>query len=249
MKARISFLILIVFSAPAYAKDTYSLSTGFEYTTGKYGGTTSTDILYIPVTGKRQSGKLILKVTVPYIRVTGAGGVILNVGQTGQATATKSTQSGMGDITASAAYNVYAKGNRLVDMVGKVKLGTADASKGLGTGENDYAAQVDGYQLVNSTTLFATAGYKVMGQPAGIILRDVLYGSVGASQKLDKDTSAGVMLDIAQSSNSRRSNRRELILYASQKIAPDLKLQGNLIKGLSDNSADFGVGITIAGNF
>lgn len=249
MKARIFFLMLIVFSAPAYAKDTYSLSTGFEYTTGKYGGATSTDILYIPVTGKRQSDKLTLKVTVPYIRVSGTGGVIVNVGPTGQAAAAKTTQSGMGDITASAIYNVYANGTRLLDIAGKVKLGTADASRGLGTGENDYAAQVDGYQLINSTTLFASAGYKVMGQPAGLILRDVLYGSVGASQKLNTATSAGLMLDVAQSSNAKRSDRRELIVYATQKIAPDLKLQGNLIKGLSDTSADFGFGMMVIGAF
>lgn len=249
MKAQIFFLMLLVFSAPAHAKDTYSFSTGFEYTTGKYGGAASTDILYIPFTGKRQSDKLTLKVTVPYVRVSGAGGVIVNVGPTGQTAGTRNTQSGMGDITAAAIYNVYGKGTRLLDVTGKVKLGTADASRGLGTGENDYAAQVDGYQLINSTTLFASAGYKVMGQPAGLVLRDVLYGSIGASQKLNNETSAGLVLDVAQSSNAKRSDRRELIVYATHKIAPDLKLQGNFIKGLSNTSADFGFGMVVIGVF
>lgn len=231
MKARIIFLVLLAVSAPAYAKDIFSLGTGFEYTTGKYGGTTSTDILYIPVTGKYQSDRLTLKVTVPYIRVTGTGGVIINGRPTGQVATTKNTQSGLGDITASAAYNVYARGTRLLDLVGKVKLGTADASKGLGTGENDYAAQVDGYQLIKSTTLFATGGYKVMGQPAGLILRDVIYGSIGASQKLNNASSAGLMLDVAQSSNAKRSDRRELIAYATHKITPGFKVTGKPDKG------------------
>lgn len=249
MKVRVFFLVLMLMSVPALAKDIYSFTTGFEYTTGKYGRTESTDILYIPFTGKRQSDKLTLKLTVPYIRVTGTGGVILNVGQAGQAGAIRSTQSGMGDITGSAAYNIYAKGPRLVDVVGKVKLGTADSSKGLGTGENDFAAQVDGYQLVNRTTFFASAGYKVMGQPTGYILRDVMYGSIGASQKLSNESSAGLMLDVAQSSNANRSNRQELIAYATHKISPDLKVQGNLIKGLSNNSADFGFGIMVSSIF
>ena len=31
----------------------------------------------------------------------------------------------------------------LIDLTGKVKFGTADENKGLGTGENDYAVQAD----------------------------------------------------------------------------------------------------------
>ena len=205
-------------------------------------------MLYLPVAGKYQSDKLTIKITVPYIRVSGPDNIIPNVGATNQNNANKRTRSGMGDITASAAYNVYAKNTRLLDLVGKVKLGTANTNKVLGTGENDYAAQVDGYQLINSSTLFATAGYKIVGQPANSIRRDVLYGSIGASQKLNNDSSVGLMLDMAQSSIARRSDRRELIVYASQKIAPNLKLQGNLIKGLSNTSADFGVGLMISGS-
>ena len=196
MQKILATLALLAISVSAVADDQFSLGTGFDYSTGKYGNATSTDILYIPVTGKYESDKLTLKLTVPYIRISGTGGVVQGMGRIGPATGTtKTTNSGMGDITASAGYTVYSVNALTLDVVGNVKLGTADAKKGLGTGENDYSAQVDGYYTLDKTTLFATAGYKVYGSPSGTTLSSAPYGTVGASQKLNDDTSAGLMLE------------------------------------------------------
>jgi len=52
MLTRIMALALCAIVTPVWADSTASLTTGFDYSTGKYGGTTSTNILYIPVTGK-----------------------------------------------------------------------------------------------------------------------------------------------------------------------------------------------------
>jgi hypothetical protein len=58
------------------AADGFSLSAGADYTTGKYGGTTSTDIWYVPFVGRYDSGPFIFKLTVPYLRITGPGNVV-----------------------------------------------------------------------------------------------------------------------------------------------------------------------------
>ncbi len=241
---------MLAFSVPAVADDQLSLSTGFDYSSGKYGNTTSTDILYIPVTGKFESDKLTLKLTVPYISITGPGGVVQGIGRVRATTAaTKTTNSGLGDITASAGYNVYSVDSLAFDVVGNVKFGTADANKGLGTGKNDYSAQIDGYYTRDKTTLFATAGYKIYGAPAGVKMSSVPYGSVGASQKLGDETSAGVMVYMAKSPSAAGSDQQEVTVFVSHKLTPSLKIQVNILNGLSNGSPDFGGGVMITGYF
>lgn len=255
MKKLLPALIALAISAPAIAEDQFSMSTGFDYSTGKYGTATSTDILYIPVTGKYESDGLTLKLTVPYIRVTGTGNVIRGIGpmpmpmgNTASGT-TSTTKSGLGDVTASAGYNVYSGDTLAFDLFGNVKFGTADANKGLGTGLNDYSAQLDGYYSLDSTTLFATAGYKIYGAPAGISLNSVPYGTIGASQKISSESSVGVMLDMAQSPVSTAADQREVTVYISQKFTPHFKVQVNAMKGFSNGSPDVGGGAMITGIF
>src|SRR4051812_435575 len=59
-----------------------TLSVGADYTTGKYGASDSTDILYIPFTGKYEVGPWTAKLVVPWIRITGPGNVVGAPGDT-----------------------------------------------------------------------------------------------------------------------------------------------------------------------
>lgn len=137
----------------------------------------------------------------------------------------------------------------MLDLVGNVKFGTADASKNLGTGKNDYSAQLDGYSTFGKTTLFATAGYKVVGEPAGTTVNNIAYGTLGISQKVGDQTSAGLILDAAQSSSELSPGTRELSVFVSSKINPDLKIQASLLKGFSDGSPDYGGSLMVTGMF
>lgn len=250
MNKRLTALTLLAISVPAIAEDQFSLGTGFDYSSGKYGNAASTNILYIPFTGKYESDALTLKITIPYISVSGLGGVMRGMGKIGPAVRnTKATNSGLGDITASAGYTVYSGNSFSFDAVGNIKLGTADATKGLGTGQNDYSAQLDGYYTLDQNTLFATAGYKIYGAPAGVNLSSAPYGVIGISQKLNETTSAGMMLDFAKSPSAIGSAQRDATLYVSQKVSPNLKVQANVLKGFSNGSPDFGGGIMITGYF
>lgn len=253
-------LALLAISVPAIADDQFSLGTGFDYSTGKYGNAASTSILYVPVVGKYESGNLTLKLTVPYISVTGPGGVVQGIGRMGPAvspvsgrntttTSATSTNSGLGDVIASAGYTIYSGDALTLDVAGNIKLGTADASKGLGTGQNDYYAQADGYYLLGQTTLFGTAGYRYYGSPAAVSLSSAPYGTVGASQKLGDDTSAGLMLDVAKSPGSYSADQRDATIYISQKISTSLKVQASLLKGFANGSPDYGGGVMLTGTF
>lgn len=250
MPIRLIAFILFAISSTARAEFTSSLSTGFDYSSGKYGGTSYTNVLYVPVTGKLQSDNLFLKLTVPYIRVSSVGGVVRGMGIFRNTTSTKiTTQSGLGDVVASAGYTVLDTDSLALDLVGNIKFGTADPNKNLGTGENDYSSQLDGYYQMDETSFFATAGYKIIGAPANVSVNNIAYGTLGFSQKIEDKASAGLMLDIAQSSNALSPGTRELTVFVSKKISDTTKIQANLLKGFSDSSPDFGGGMMVTGAF
>jgi len=248
------FLVTLAISAistAAMAEDQFSLGTGFDYSTGKYGARLATDILYIPVTAKYESDDWTLKLTVPYISITGPGGVIRGLGlvRPGNVRTIRTTNSGLGDVTASAGRTVFSADALALDLVGNIKFGTADAKQGLGTGKNDYSAQVDGYYSLHRATLFATAGYKVYGAPAGIVMNNAPYGTIGASQKMSDEASTGIMLDVAKSPTPASGDQREVTVYVSEKTSASTKVQVNFLKGFASGSPNFGFGAMITGYF
>ena len=231
----------------------FSLTSGFDYSSGKYGTSDTTDILYIPFAGTYETGPWTLKLTVPYISITGAGNVTKDIGIYKSATTTtRTTESGLGDVVAAASYNVFASSGAnplLVDLTGKVKFGTADETKGLGTGKNDYALQADIYKTIDKFTAFGTLGYKVLGSPNNTSLDNVFYGSLGGGYKFTQQTSGGLILDLRQKATPTGSEQRELTAYVSHRINKSWKSQGYVVKGFTDGSPDWGVGAMVSYGF
>ena len=254
-KTRIAGMLLSAFfihTAYAAEQGNFSLTSGLDYSSGKYGGTQSTEILYIPLTGKYEVDRWSFKLTVPYVRITGPGGVIRDIGGFKTGGATRTTASGIGDVVAAASYNLYASGATnalLVDLTGKVKFGTADETKSLGTGKTDYATQVDVYKTVKQFTAFGTLGYKVLGSPAGTQLHNVAYGSLGSSYKFTPQTSGGLILDLREKAFATGAPQRELTAFVSHKLDTNWKTQAYLVKGFADGSPDWGGGAMLTRAF
>ena len=223
-----------------------TVSIGIDYNTGDYGGDESTDIVYVPLIVKYETGPWIGKLTVPYIRITGPGDVIPDIGRVGPGTATRRTEQGLGDVVASLTRAVYSGQNLLLDATGKVKFATANEDRNLGTGENDYSAQVDAYLPAGKLTPLATLGYRVLGDPPGTNLDNVFYASAGFTYAVDKGLNAGAIFDYREASSARAEARRELLLFASKKLQPGWSLQGYGIRGFSDDSPDWGVGLILS---
>lgn len=247
----ISFLAIFA-TAPlngALAADfgKFTLETGMDYNTGKYGATQSTSILYVPVTLKYYRNAWTLKLTVPYLQISGPYNVINGVGVTGVANTANTTRSGLGDVILAATRNVYNRNDSgfFVNLTGKLKLGTASSADGLGTGKNDYAFQTDVFQLTGSLTSFATLGYKIFGRPTGYTLNNAFYGLLGGSYQFDQETYGGMMLNLAQKSTATGESRMEAIIFASHKLDKNLKAQGYVLKGFTRSVPDWGIGASI----
>lgn len=228
------------------------LGIGFDFSTGKYGSSSSTDVLQIPVTAAYESGPVMLRLTIPYIEVTGPGDVVVG-GANGSPVVVirdgaRRTESGIGDITAGAAYNVLdlPESRLLVDLAANVKLPTADETRGLGTGEIDYSFQIDAVTVREEVTFFGTVGYKVFGEPDAFALEDTVFASFGGGYKHASGTVAGLIFDWRQAASPGTQAPFESTVYLSRELYQDLNLSGYILKGWSDGSPDFGFGLSVS---
>lgn len=227
----------------------FSLSATGEYTTGDYGATSSTDIWYFPVTLRYETARAALRLTVPYLFVEGPANVLVSAGDHSSmgrlnTSAARRSDSGLGDVIASGTYVLVPEGERVpaIALTGKIKFATADEARGLGTGENDYAAEVGALKNLDRLAAFGGAGYKVLGDPPGINDKNVFYGFAGAEYRFDELRSGGIVLDIAQATTTAGSDFRQLTAYLARVIDRNLTARGYAMLGLSDGAPDWGVG-------
>lgn len=236
----------------------FTLGVGYEFSTGKYGTTSSTDIVTVPVTALYESGPWSLKLTVPYLRITGVGDVIVSsrsggmhgTSTTTTTTVTKSTtRSGLGDVATMLTYNLYSgeEYESGIDLSGRIKFGTA--STALGTGENDYAVQMYFYHDVGNFTPSILFGYEMLGSTDQLLLNNVYYGALGSSYSFSDQASAGAEYRYSQQASATAAEQRELTLYANYQIGADVFLRGYLMKGYTTASPDSGYGLSVAAVF
>lgn len=244
-------LLSPVLSHVALADGNVTVKTGYDYTTGTYGTNDRTEITSIPFIANYETGDWVFKVTLPYVRITGTDNVVAGIGAVRQTSTTVRTASGLGDITTAATYSfvVDPKTQFGIDVTGKIKLGTADSDRGLGTGENDYWLLVDPYKKFGNVTYFGGVGYGILGSSNTLKLKNVVSANAGLSYKLDAQASAGALLDYRSKSTDAGFDQRELTAFYSRKLGGGYKLQAYATKGFSDGSPDWGAGVNVGYNF
>jgi hypothetical protein len=194
---------------------TWGASTGFDYITGRYGircapqnlslacTPTGTTVFDIPTTGMVQFGRIRLEATVPWVDIQGPGRVAGVFGGVPIVVAPEKNdpghRSGIGDITAGAAFVVAREDTFLprLEIEGIVKL--PSAGDGLGTGKTDYGAQANVFKTVlPGLTAFGSLGYEWIGDINTIALHSGARATAGAEFKLLPIT-AGGLFDYRQS--------------------------------------------------
>lgn len=223
----------------------FSLSAGFDFSSGKYVLANTADMLSNATAGEFENGQWMLKVAVPYSRIAGASAATPGIVSFRADGVANETQFGLDDAVAAASYNIYS-GNAStfgIDLTGKVKLNTADT--GLGIGQNDYAAQADAYQSFNRFTALGSLGYKFMGGASGISMNKVIYGSFGGSYQLDDKMNGGIDIQLSQNPYSMGERHQELSAYVSHKINKNFKAKGYVLKGFSNGSPDSSLGAQV----
>lgn len=237
----------------AGADGVLTIGTGFDYSRGSYGESPDTEILYLPVSVKYETSRWFAKLTIPYLEITGPSDVVIIDGRpvsSGGATS-RSSEAGLGDVVASAGYTAYenAWAGFILDVIGKVKLPTADENKGLGSGKTDYAFQIDALKSFAAYSLLGTAGYRWLGSPAGVELNDVWFMSAGLVRKFSTEWSGGVLYDYREASTAMGSPQSEATIYASHSLSSQSRAQLYVVHGFGDGSPDWGIGGSVSRSF
>lgn len=259
---------LLIGVPTAHAADGFSVGTGTQYSSGKYGTDTTTDIWSVPFAASYRSGRWNFGLSVPWIHVHGSGNVIpgtglvdnnnplgrgldqiLGGGPTGNpGTSTPSTSaSGLGDVVASAGYSLFTSADRSfgLGLTGKLKFGTADVNKGLGTGRNDYGLSLDGYKTLGQWTPFGGVGWVNYGSSRYIKLDNGMNANAGVDYRLKNSDNVGVSYNYRQRIAAGGAAQSEITAYWNHKFSDKLRLQSHALGGTTHGSPDWGVGTSI----
>ncbi|PXA04791.1 hypothetical protein DDZ13_06390 [Coraliomargarita sinensis] len=247
----LGLLILSLCALVTVGAEQFKISSGVDYSSGDYGSDVDTEILFVPLTLSYANNPWKAKVTIPWIQIKGPGNVVgggdggVIIGDGGTRT---TTESGLGDIWTSLSYSVEEIPAEwfYLDLVGKVKIPTADEDRGLGTGEFDYTLQLDFFKPLGQLTPIATVAYKIKGDPDDYELDNVFYISVGADYRLNDKTNIGATLDFQEASSDSSEDSVEIFSYLSHSLNEDWKLTGYTYFGLTDGSPDAGGGLSLS---
>jgi len=243
------FAAFLLYGSPAFAAKatgpTIKIGSTPSFFTGDFGTNTTTNIIYIPNYIKYKTGDISLKLTIPFIVVESNGAALSGGTVIGTGKGTKSTKGGLGDVWLEGKYtlhHVLDTGFNLVPY-SKVKFGTADEKKGLGTGENDFELGMGvRTRFAKRWFPFARVGYRFVGQPVNRVLDDIVTYRAGVSYALDRTNVFTALFSGRQASQPGFSSAAEIIAAWNYKIQPNLGLQVFGDKGLSNGSPDYGVG-------
>ena len=252
MSARVASLALFFLSTGiCHAADTpLSTTLGLDYSSGEYGTHTETTIWSLPFAVKYETGAITFKASLPWLSVKAPAGSSL--GPDGRpldgGAGARVTESGMGDLVTSATWAAYenTESGVAIDLTGKIKWGTADSDKGLGTGENDISAQADIYKTLGKIAVFATLGYKAYGDPTGIDFKNVAYGGLGFMQRLSDRSSVGLSWDYRPKVTTGGEPTNELTAFMTRNVNDAMKMLFYAVKGRSDVSPSWSGGVTLA---
>jgi hypothetical protein len=263
---KIALMAALLLAGAAHAGDGLSLGVGVDYTSGTYGTDVKTDITSVPFTAKFNSGNWTYKASLPWLHVSGNPNVLPGLGEVGNVnphgrgrgqgnsgggTGTpveSGSASGVGDLRLAATYSFDTGSPLGVDLTGNVKIATADADKGLGTGANDYGVAVDLYRAFGSTTLFGGVGYTELGTTQYIDVNAVANLNAGASWKVGAGA-VGAMYDYRQAASSVSDPRSEVTGFYSFDTGHAGKMQLYATAGLANGSPDWGGGVSYAHAF
>jgi len=234
-----------------YGSNGLYFTSGLEYESGDYGTGSTTDLWRVPLEFDYQRDRLSAGIGTELLSAR-SDGTIITSSMTRMTSVTRSTSgkksvTGIGDINMYASYRLPGAKDSDVSyhVTGRIKLGTADSDKGLGTGENDYALEGGARTLFESVILFGNLGYQISGDSATINYRNVWYANGGGIYPLDAKRNVGVMLELSQAATPGFDDPAQLTLFYNQDLANQRHLYFYVLLGLTNGSPDSGVGANL----
>ena len=245
------FVFLCVLTSPEAGAGAYDwrVSASANFETGKYGTDSRTDTLYMPVTVKRyflNDGDL--SVTIPYISQTSSSEVTTidgTVFQIKRAPGPPVTNSGIGDLVLRGSYYLLSESRKVpfdLNLTAKIKVPTADDSRGLGTGEFDTGVGLEfAKTLPSGFTGYLDIYYTAIGDPPGFDLEDRVSFDAGFSRRLAPKWTMSAFYEESTPLLKSNANLRNFLVSFEFKADSRTRVFFGATVGLTDTSPDYGL--------
>jgi hypothetical protein len=236
-------------------REHFQLKVGSAYDQGDFGTSDTTRSAYVPVTFRYLGEQFDVGVTAGLIYLNTTSDVVIIDGVPTATGRQQRTQDvGFGDLVFRGRY--YALEDPGVDSLVpaltpflKVKAPTADASKGLGTGEWDVGFGLEFDKQFREFFLLGDVGYTFIGDPPGQTLRNRPSASLGIGRSFTPMLAVTLLLDWRRSLVRGHDDPLELVGVVQVKLARGLTLAPFSFVGLTDGSPAFGIGAELSWRF
>lgn len=231
----------------AQESPTWQYGLSFSYMTGDYGQKQDTDILYAAAAIKRYFEKGDVTLTVPYVDVSDGGVTFIDGGA--EVVAGAGSGSGLGDIVLKGRYYAVAQEGWLpfIDLVGSLKLPTADEDEGLGTGKPDFTVMAEFARRLKRQPwiVLAELGYTFVGEPSGYDVENRWLYSIGVAYEVNPKVTLSGYLDGRTAIFRGNDDPLSVLLIGEYKWRPDFRLDTMLELGLNDGAPDLAVTVGV----
>ena len=256
----------------------WRVSATVNYSSGYYGEDSRTNILYAPMTVRRMFRDGDVSLTIPLVVISGTGAVRLVGGiptRTGNAAASPvgalaagsggggkspgssplssaTTDAGLGDIILRGRYYLIEESSvmPLVALTARVKMPTADADAGLGTGEFDEGVGVELTKTLTDRWLaFFDAGYNIIGDAPGTNFNNQWWYAVGVGNDITDKLTMSLFYEEYRALIDTVNNARDLLALTNYVVNDTVHLTGSLLVGLSNGAPNYGFGCGIRFRF
>jgi len=254
----------------------WRVSATVNYSSGSYGTDSKTNILYAPLTVRRMFQDGDVSLTIPLVSISGTGAVRL-VGGTPTRTSTSTssagllaaasgsgkgpgsrplssstTDSGLGDMILRGRYYLIEESTflPLIAITGRIKLPTADADRGLGTGEFDEGAGMELTKSLGDRWLaYLDGGYNLIGDAPGTNFNNQWWYDVGIGYDVTDHLHMSIFYEEYRALVNTVDNARDLLALTNYIVGDAVHLTGSLLIGLSNGAPNYGLGVGVRFRF
>jgi hypothetical protein len=238
----------------APARFTFRMGAGYDQ--GTFGATETSRAYYAPFSLKYTARRFDIGVSSAFARIDTAGGIRLIDGVPTQTDSSSGPlqENGIADTTIRSRFFVVVDEGRgtakpSITPFFKVKIPTADESRGMGTGKVDYGVGVEIDKEVGPIFLFGDVAYTVMGKIPGLNFRNRPAASFGVGKQVSDTVTVSSMVDWRRSIIAGNTNPTELVGMLSYKASSRVTVTPNAFVGLTQGSPDFGAGLQLSFKF
>jgi hypothetical protein len=227
--------------------NSFELSSGFDYSVGKYGAALDTSVKSVPLEGKAQIGRLRIQAALPYVWIKGPGQVVGGVVVGSSNPVEVAERQGVGDLSLAGSYRAFDEHGALpmIELGGNIKLPTAKAT--IGTGQTDYGVNVALYKSVGSkVTLFGSVGYSWLGSPASYKLNNGVTAYGGVNVRPAPAFNVGASVSYREPVATGQQGQAAVSPYLTYRFNQHFGLTAYTQAGISDASPRVGAGLRLS---